>query len=168
MQPYINAIGYSDTNWGELLPFFSKYEWGQYNDNDTSFVFGIVYGLWRVRYTYFYMRLGKEKIIIENNGTSHSKHTEWKRDKSTGVKIPNKTIITFKNKEYTVRLSLKLLMHDTMALKISSLLPKPIVSEQISEYQGTVEKNGKIIHEFKGRGFKEWSAKTWKKVPLLF
>ena len=32
----INAIGYTDTNWGELLPLFSRYEWGQFNDKNIS------------------------------------------------------------------------------------------------------------------------------------
>ena len=33
----INGTGYSDTNWGEIMPFFLRYEWGQYNDNTISF-----------------------------------------------------------------------------------------------------------------------------------
>lgn len=164
---HIDGLGYSDTNWGEMVPFFSKYEWGQYNEESFSLVFGILYGLKKIKSTYFYFILDKQIVSLEN-AQCEVKHVEWVDDKTLGIKIPSKNSFLVKNEVYEVQFFTKLIYHDSPGLKIHPLLPKVIVSEQIVEYEGTVAKNGEILHEFKGRGFQEWSGKTWKKVPLVF
>ena len=113
------------------------------------------------------MTSNNDTITLED-ATAYTKHTAWTRDKSTGIRMPIQSSITIQDKQYTVQLFTRLLMHDTLGLKISPFLPKSVVSEQVVEYNGNVEKNGIKLHEFHGRGFKEWSTRTWKNVPLLF
>ncbi|MFA5791476.1 MAG: hypothetical protein WC884_00345 [Candidatus Paceibacterota bacterium] len=164
---HIDGLGYSDTNWGEMMPFFSRYEWCQYNEKSFSLVFGVLYGLEKIKSTYLYLVIDKHLIRLENVETK-VEHLEWKEDETIGVKIPIKNSFFIKNEEYEIKFVSKLLYHDSPGLKISSFLPKVIVSEQIVEYEGSVKKNGVLLHEFKGRGFQEWSGKTWKDIPLSF
>jgi len=163
----IDGLGYSDTNWGEVVPFFSRYEWGQYNEESFSLVFGILYGLEKIKSTYFYLIIGEHLINLEN-AQCEVEHTKWKDDETIGIKIPSKNSFLIKNEEYEIKFYTKLIYSDSPGLKVHPLLPKVIVSEQIVEYEGSVKKNGAILHEFKGRGFQEWSGKTWKKVSLVF
>lgn len=163
----IDALGYSDTNWGKMVPFFSRYEWGQYNEKSFSLVFGILYGFRKIKSTYLYLVFGIHLIKIEN-ANFVVEHLDWKKDEIIGIKIPGYNNFFIKHKEYEIKFSTKLLHHDSMGMKIHLLLPKVVVFEQIVEFEGSVTKNGKIIHEFKGVGFEEWSGKTWKKVPLSF
>ncbi len=163
----INGLGYSDTNWGTTMPLFSRYEWGQFNDENISFVFGILYGLRNATGAYCYLTIDG-KIIALENATSHSEHVAWTRDAQTGLKIPVESVVTMQDQHCMVKFSTKLLANDTVGMKISSFLPKSAVSEQIVEYIGAVEKDGEKIHEFHGRGFREWSTRTWRNVPLLF
>jgi hypothetical protein len=164
---HIDGLGYSDTNWGELLPFFSRYEWGQYNDDSFSLVFGILYGLEKIKSTYFYLILGEHLIKLENTQCG-AEHIAWKDDETIGIKIPVENNFFAKNEEYEIKFSTKLISSDSPGLKVHPLLPKVVVSEQIVEYEGTVSKNGAILHKFKGRGFEEWSGKTWKELKLVF
>jgi len=164
---HIDGLGYSDTNWGEMVPFFSRYEWGQYNEESFSLVFGVLYGLEKIKSTYFYLIIEEHLIKLEN-AQFKVEHLEWKRDKIIGIKIPSKNSFFIQNDEYEIKFFTTLVYHDSPGLKINPLLPKVIVSEQIVEYEGFVKKNGIILREFKGRGFQEWSGKTWKKVPLSF
>lgn len=163
----IDALGYSDTNWGEMMPFFSKYEWGQYNEKSFSLVFGILYGLEKIKSTYFYLVIGEHLINLENVQFK-IEHLEWESDETIGKEIPSQNSFFVKNEEYEINFSTKLIYHDSPGLKVHPLLPKVVVSEQIVEYEGSVKKSGVIIYEFKGRGFQEWSGKTWKEVPLSF
>ena len=164
---HIDGLGYSDTNWGEMLPFFSKYEWGQYNEESFSLVFGILYGLAKIKSTYFYIIIGKHLVKLEN-AQCEVEHVEWEEDETIGIKIPIKNSFFVKNEEYEIKFFTKLIYCDSPGLKVHPLLPKVVVSEQIVEYEGIVSKSGVILHEFKGKGFQEWSGKTWKEVPLSF
>lgn len=163
----IDALGYSDTNWGEVMPFFSRYEWGQYNEPDFSLIFGILYELEKVKSTYFYLII-KEHLVKLENVEYKVAHIEWKNDETIGIKIPSKNTFFVKNEEYEIEFSSKLIYYDSPGLKVHPLLPKVVVSEQIVEYEGTVKKNGIILHKFKGKGFQEWSGKTWKEVAVPF
>jgi len=165
---HINGLGYSDTNWGEMLPFFSKYEWGQYNEKSFSLVFGILYDIKQeIKSAYVYFIL-KEHIVELENAKCEIEHLEWEEDKIIGVKIPSKNIFTIKNNDYEIKFSTMLVDHDSPGLKIAPFLPASVVSEQIVEYEGTVKKGDKILYKFKGRGFEEWSGKTWKEPLVSF
>lgn len=164
---HIDALGYSDTNWGEMVPFFTKYEWGQYNEKSFSLIFGILYGLTKIKFTYFYLVIGEHLIRLENI-KCEVKHLEWQHDPVLGIKIPSKNSFFIKNEEYEIKFFTKLLYHDSPGFNIHPLLPKVVISEQIVEYEGYIKKKGVILYEFKGKGFEEWSGKTWKKVPLSF
>lgn len=164
----IKSLGYSDTNWGKIIPLFSKYyEWGQYNDESFSLVFGIIYGLRKIKYTFFYFAIGKHIISMENAECT-VKHTEWKKDENGKFKIPSKSSFMVENEEYEINFNTILLHSDSPVMKVKPFLPKIVVSEQIVKYEGTVKRNNKIIHQFKGTGFEEWSSKTWKKVSVVF
>src|SRR3989344_1172664 len=163
----IDGLGYSDTNWGEMVPIFTKYEWGQYNDDTFSLVFGVLYGMEKIELTYFYLVLGEHLVKIENEHCE-VEHLKWEEDEDIGIKIPVKNRFLVKNEEYEVEFFTTLISRDNPGLKIHPLLPKVVVSEQIVEYEGIVKRKGIVIHEFKGRGFEEWSGKTWKDIPLAF
>lgn len=162
----VQALGYSDTNWGELMPFSSRYEWGQLSGEEHSLVFGLIYGLRVIKHAYCYLTLLGERIALEEAACT-STHTAWKRTTS-GLQVPSETHLTFRGGDYTVRLTTRLLAHDTLGLKISRFLPKPVVSEQIVEYTVAVEKGGALVTTFSGKGFKEWSTTTWRSVPIEF
>lgn len=163
----IDALGYSDTNWGEIVPFFTKYEWGQINTENSSLVFGFLYNLGKIKSSYFYY-IGEDHKIFLEKGKCESKHISWKKDPQSGIRMPIETEIKLVQDEYEILVRCNLVDHDTLALKILPLIPKPVVSEQIVDYVIQIKKSGSVIKEIKGRGFKEWSTKTFKKVPILF
>ncbi len=163
----IDGLGYSDTNWGEMVPFFTHYEWGQYNEKNFSLVFSAIYTLGKMKSNYVYAILG-ERLVSFENAEFRVEHTEWREDETIGIKIPIKNIFTAKKGEYELKFTTKLLYHDNLGFKISPLLPKGVVSEQLVAYEGTVSQNGQILHTFQGKGFQEWSGKTWKNIPLSF
>jgi hypothetical protein len=163
----IDAIGYSDTNWGEFLPFLSKYEWGQYNDEKISFIFGVLYKLRKIQSTYFYLIIDNEIVWLESPEFS-IEHKKWGTNGRNGIRIPLESAFTARDKQFSIRFTSRLINGDLMGLKISTLLPKSAVAEQIVEYKGVIEKNSKVIYEFEGLGFQEWSVKTWKETPIAF
>ncbi len=163
----VDAIGYSDANWGELLPFLSKYEWGQYNDEKISFIFGVLYKLLKIQSTYFYLIIDNEVVWLESPKFS-IKHKKWGTSGHDGIRIPLESEFVARDKQFSIRFTSRLINSDLVGLKISALLPKSVVSEQIVEYKGIIEKNGKIIYEFDGLGFKEWSTKTYKETQIVF
>jgi hypothetical protein len=121
----------------------------------------------KIEFSYVYVVLGEHLVELENT-SCEVEHLEWHEDEDIGIKIPIKNRFLIKNEEYEIEFFTKLLFRDNPGMKVSSLLPKVVISEQIVEYEGTVKKNGVIVHEFKGHGFEEWSGKTWKKIPLPF
>ena len=163
----VDAVGYSDTNWGEFLPFLSKYEWGQYNDEKISFIFGVLYKLLKIQSTYFYLIIDNEVVRLENPKFS-IKHKRWSKDNHDGIKVPSESEFVAHDKQFSIRFTSRLINSDFLGLKISALLPRSVVSEQIVEYKGVIEKNGKVIYEFDGLGFQEWSTKTWKETAIVF
>lgn len=163
----IDALGYSDTNWGEMVPFFTKYEWGQFNSEHFSLVFGILNSFSKIDHSYFYFILGEHLVALED-ASCEVHHDGWTLDKDIGVKIPTENTFYVKNDEYEIKFSTKLISHDSPGLKISSFLPKIVVSEQIVEYNGVILRQGKVLHEFRGKGFEEWTTKSWKNISLLF
>jgi len=163
----LNALGYSDTNWGEFVPFFSRYEWAQFNDEKISVVLGVIYRcevIWR---TYAYVNINKE--VIDFDGTTFKiLEREWGSEKSTGIKTPVKTRFEIKTGPYTLNVTYAPVRTDMLSLKVSSWLPKPCVAEQISRFSGTLKQNGNTVHSFSGLGFSEYSPKTWKNTAVTF
>jgi hypothetical protein len=163
----VNGLGYTDTNWGEMIPLYSRWEWGQCNDENLSFTFGMLYGIRKIKRAYFFFSAGNSTTALEDV-QCRVEHTEWVRDKNTGLRMPSQSNFSFRDKSYLVRFSSRLIQNDILGLKLSPLLPKVAVSEQLVQYRGTIEKNGVPIQKFEETGFKEWTTRTWKKVPLLF
>ncbi|MBX4189958.1 hypothetical protein KW791_01525 [Candidatus Parcubacteria bacterium] len=163
----INALGYTDTNWGEIAPFFSRYEWGQFNDEDFSFTFGLLYGIKNIKNSYFYFTVDNKLIKVEGANWK-VEHTAWTTPSKGEIKIPSQSNFTITNGEYVIKLSSRLVQYDILGIKIYWFLPKSIVSEQLVSYSGTIEKNGVVIKQFEGTGFQEWSTKTWKPISLIF
>jgi len=163
----INTIGYTDANWGEIMPLFSRFEWGQYSDEQLSFIFGAVYKLWKVQNTYFYLILGNQ-IFQLNKPRFAIKHKKWMEGGNSTLKVPSESEFIMRDEQFLIKFSSKLIHSDLMALKISALLPKPMISKQIVQYKGIIEKNGRPLYKFEGMGFKEWSTKSWKGSPIDF
>jgi len=164
---HIDGFGYSDTNWGKFMPFFSKYEWGQYNNESLSLVFGAIYKLGKLKNSYFYFVMDKHLVSLENKKCK-IEHLEWVNDKEAGLKIPSKSIFSAENEDYEIKFSSELIRADSPGIMINPFLPKVVISEQIVRYDGFIKHKGEIICEFKGKGFQEWSGKTWKKVVVPF
>ncbi len=56
----INALGYSDTNWGTWMPFFfTDYEWGQCNAKSFSIVFFVSRKLGKTKSAFAYFNVGE-------------------------------------------------------------------------------------------------------------
>lgn len=163
----VNGLGYSDTNWGEVMPFFSKYEWGQYSNENLSLVFGVLFGIKNIKNSYFYFVAGKEVVSLAT-AKCEIKHTKWTKDKATGMKIPSQSDFIVEKDGYLIKFRTVLLQYDSPGLQINPILPKTVVSEQLVRYDGTIEKDGKFLHEFHGNGFQEWSTKTWRKPAVIF
>ena len=163
----IDAVGYSDANWGEFLPFLSKYEWGQYNDEKISFIFGLLYKLLKIQSAYFYLIIDNEIVWLESPKFS-IKHKKWGTGGHDGIRVPLESEFIARDKQFSIRFTSRLINSDLMGLKISALLPRSVVSEQIVEYKGVIEKNNKVIYEFNGLGFQEWSTKTYKETSIVF
>lgn len=163
----IDGLGYSDANWGELMPFFSKFEWGQYNDERVSLVFGVLFRLGIITHSYVYFTVGEHVVPMED-GRCSIRHVEWTHDKESGLRIPSRSEFMFAKDGYEVAFDTELVQSDSLGLKIHALLPKTVVSEQLVRYHGTIRKDGAIINEFHGEGFEEWTTKTWKKVAAPF
>jgi len=163
----LNALGYSDTNWGEVLPFIVRWEWAQFNDEKISVVFGAMYKWGRLSNTYAYAEINKE--VIDFDGASFKiLEREWAKEKTTGIKMPTKTRFEMKTGPYTLDCTYIPVQMEIISMKISSLLPKPSVAEQISRFTGTLKKNGTTIHSFAGLGFSEYSTRTRKKTAVTF
>ncbi len=113
----VDGLGYSDTNWGEIMPFFSRYEWGQYNGDGFSFVFGVLYGLKNIKNGYFYFVVDNKVVSLEN-AKWEIKHDSWITG-IEGIKIPDKNSFIIKEEEYVVKFSSQLIQHDILGLKIS-------------------------------------------------
>lgn len=173
----LNALGYSDTNWGEFVPFFSRYEWAQFNDEKISVVLGVIYRWGAVWKTYAYAEINKE-IINFDSETFKIIERKWGREKITGIMTPVKTRFEIKGGSstdaattggpYTLDCTYAPARTDMLSLKISSWLPKPCVAEQISRFSGTLKRNGNTVHSFAGLGFSEYSPKTWKNTAVTF
>src|SRR3990167_47022 len=97
-------------------------------------VFGILFKSKKIKSTYFYFALDKHIVSLEN-AKCEVKHTEWGNDKDTGIRVPSKSTFRMYNNEYEVIFYTSLLHSDTSGIKISLLLPKSVVSEQIVRYE---------------------------------
>ena len=163
----IRARGYTDTNWGELLPIFSHYEWAQFSDKNFALLFGIFYGMGKPNTIWTYVELNKHLISFENSECT-TEHLSWVRDKWNGMKIPGRSVFTVRKDGDTLTFKTRLLASDTPGIKISALLPKTIISEQLVHFEGQLEKDGALLHKFSGTGFQEWSSETWRKIAVPF
>lgn len=161
----LNALGYSDSNWGETLPFLSRYEWGQFNDEKISIIFGVVYKWWRIWRSYVYVIFDRQIISFEGEEFVLLGRA-WGKEEFASIKTPKRAEFEIKKGPYVLRCSFAPVRNDTIALRLSPLLPKPYVIEQISSYEGAFYRNGKILHRFSGLGFSEYSTKTWRSVPV--
>lgn len=162
----IAATGYSDTNWGEELPVFSRYEWGQFNDEKISLVFGAVYkwgALWRA-YVY---AIFDGKIIVFDSNTFRFRRRASGADRKIGLKVPQKTECEAASGLYKLRWSFAPVQNDLLTLRLASFLPKPCVVEQISLYDGVLEHEGAALHRFNGPGFSEYSSRAWFTKPAI-
>ena len=134
----LNALGYSDTNWGEALPFSTRWEWAQFNDENISVVFGAMYRWGRLYKTYAYAEINHDVVDFDGK-TFKILEREWGTEAITGIKMPTKTRFEMKKGPYTLDCAYAPVRMDTISMKISPLLPRPCVAEQISRFTGTLK-----------------------------
>ncbi len=164
----IEGTGYSDTNWGEIAPLVSLYEWGQYSENGFSFVFGYIHKLVGFSLGYCYIILDGHVVELKNPKFS-IRHTAWTRDISVNMRIPEKTEFIIEGSNVSLTFSAELMHHDILALKISHVLPKSVLLECVVRYRGILTQAGHVVAEFNGVGFYEWSTRSWKRnFSLVF
>jgi hypothetical protein len=163
----LDTFGYSDTNWGEFIPYFSRYEWAQFNDEKVSVVLGVIYRWGRMYRTYAYVEINRE-IINFDGSTYKTLEREWANEKLTSIRIPKRTRFELRTGEYVLDCEYATVHADMLSWKVNSWLPKPAVAEQISKFTGTLKYKGDIVHSFSGLGFSEYSPKTWKNTPVTF
>ncbi|MDP3965780.1 MAG: hypothetical protein Q8Q13_03205 [bacterium] len=161
----ITAIGYTDTNWGEWLPLFSRYDWGQFNDENISVAFLLAYKWGRISQSFVYVEINHEVIVFESP-TLRMLERKWGTDGITHIRMPTTSSFEITGGPYTLNCSYAPIFTDMIAVKVSSLLPKPCVAEQVSRFNGTLKKNGKTIYSFSGLGFSEHNINTWKNTEV--
>ena len=162
----INTLGYSDANWGTMIPLISQFNWAQYNDEEISVVVGEIQNLeiagrkinhWREAYITY----GEEKVIFAENNFI-IEHLRWRPIPDTKIKIPYITKMEGENDKYKISLTLETKIADPLYFKMPLSFPiKPAVVEQTTLFRGDLFKkeNGKItpLHFINGDGFKEYS-----------
>lgn len=164
----IKTMGYTDANWGVLIPLTTTFQWAQYNDNKISVVVGELenfeirgkkFGRWAV----IYIIHGNKKIVFKK-GDFILKNKGWKFINKSKIRIPTITSIQGENQKYKISLTIKMEIADPIFFNMPFHFPiRPAVIEQVSIFKGELAKkeNGKTrtIHKISGRGFKEYSTR---------
>ncbi|MEK7123520.1 MAG: hypothetical protein AAB851_01345, partial [Patescibacteria group bacterium] len=170
----ISASGYCDSNWGNFLPLASRFNWGQFNGEKISVVFGetenLELGSRKIgrRGEVFVIFKGKkirfssEEFTVKNSGWSASGGEKTGRlsEKVFGErKMPKITLVEAQNEKYKLRLAIEAKMTDPIYLD-TPLLLKPTVIEQLSFFEGELFKKTSrrdiLLAEISGAGFKEY------------
>lgn len=165
----INAMGYSDANWGELIPVVVRLNWAQYNDDAMSLVIGETKNL----------RIGKKElgrwsevyVIYQNEIIKFAKkdivqeHLEWSIVPGSKIKIPFITKIEAENKTYKLSVMLKTKISDPLYFNMPFSFPiRQVVVEQTASFRGELSKitDNKVItlHSIDGDGFKEHTLRN--------
>lgn len=167
----ISASGYCDSNWGNFLPLASRFNWGQFNGEKISVVFGetenLELGNRKIgrRGEIFVIFKGKkirfsgEEFTVKNSGWKTEKTGRLSEKVFHGRQIPSLSLIEAQNKKYKLRLAVEAKTTDFIYLD-TPLLLKPTVAEQLSFFEGELmEKTGRkevLLAKIKGEGFKEY------------
>jgi hypothetical protein len=165
----INAVGYSDANWGNLSVLTSQFNWGQYNDEKISIVFGETYNIeiakikFGERWSGMHVVYDNKQILFSENQLT-IKDLEWNYVSKSKTKIPFITKVEAENNDYKISFLMKTIMCDPIRFKMPfSFLIKTIVVEQIAKFNGNLFKkeNGKNIPicPINGTGFKEYTSR---------
>lgn len=170
----VSASGYCDSNWGNFLPLASRFNWGQFNGEKISVVFGETENLelgnkkigrrgeMFVIFNGKKIRFSGEEFTVKNSGWSASAGEKTSRLSGKlfgGRKIPSLTLIYAQNEKYKIRLAVEAKVTDFLYFD-TSLFLKPTVAEQLSFFEGELsEKTGRkevILSKISGEGFKEY------------
>lgn len=168
------ASGYCDSNWGNFLPLASRFNWGQFNGEKISVVFGETENLelgnkkigrrgeMFVIFNGEKIRFSGEEFTIKNSGWSASGGEKTGRLTEKffgGRQIPSLTFIEAQNAKYKLRLAVKAKMTDFIYFD-TPLFLKPTVAEQLSFFEGELtKKTGRkevLLAKISGEGFKEY------------
>lgn len=146
----VSASGYCDSNWGNFLPLASRFNWGQFNGEKISVVFGETENLelgskkigrrgeMFVIFNGEKIRFSGEEFTIKNSGWSASGGEKTGRlaEKFFGSRqIPSLSFIEAQNAKYKLRLAVKAKMTDFLYFD-TPLFLKPTVVEQLSFFEG--------------------------------
>jgi len=159
---YLKKVsGYSDANWGLLVPLASQFNWAQYNDKIISIVFGEIHVL--KKWSGMYVTYKDERIMFGEDEFS-IEHLEWKDLPEAKTKIPVVTAVKGENKDYKISIVLDTRQFDLLYFGMPLSFPlMPVVAEQVADFKGEFsrkEDGGQsVLHSFSGRGFKEYSMR---------
>lgn len=170
----VSASGYCDSNWGNFLPLASRFNWGQFNGEKITVVFGETENLelgnkkigrrgeMFVVFNGKKIRFSGEEFTIKNSGWSAAGGEKTGRLSEKvfgGRQIPSLAFIEAQNAKYKLRLAVEAKTADFIYLD-TPLLLKPTVVEQLSFFEGELlKKNGRkevLLAKISGEGFKEY------------
>lgn len=167
----VSASGYCDSNWGNFLPLASRFNWGQFNGEKISVVFGETENLELgnrkigrrgevfVIFKGKKIRFSSEEFTVKNSGWRTEKTGRLSEKVFGGRQIPSLSLIEAQNKKYKLRLAVEAKTTDFIYLD-TPLFLKPTVAEQLSFFEGELmKKTGRkevLLVKISGTGFKEY------------
>ena len=164
----IDTMGYSDANWGELVPVVVRLDWAQYNDDSVSVVVGEVenlnigkkkFGRWSEIYAIY-----QNELITFTRDVISIEHLEWTTIPDSKIEIPLVTKVRAENEIYKLDLVLKTKLSDPIYFNTPFYLPiEQVVVEQVASFSGGLSKKEgagfTILHSIEGTGFKEYTLR---------
>jgi hypothetical protein len=164
----IRSLGYTDADWGNIVPLLDEFSWAQYNDRKASIVIAETRGLGINKkrsghWAKTYVTLGEKKIIFPES-RMHIANVDWSVIPKTRIKVPRAALIRAENKNYSLLLEIHALYSDPLRFRMPFYIPlRPITVEQPAIFTGGLfKKTGnslKQLYEINGKGFKEYTLR---------
>lgn len=173
----VRSLGYSDANWGNVIPLVTDFNWFQYNDDKISIVMGetqnVEIGKKKIgHWAKAYITFNKEKIIFPDSEVNIN-HTKWFVVPGTDIKVPSLVSIQAQNRHYNLLLQVYMLRSDLMRFRMPFFIPvRPVTAEQPAIFSGNLFKKVggslKPLHGINGKGFMEYTLRDIEffKKPL--
>ena len=155
----IDAPGYHDHNWGEWIPPHALWNWAQFSDDRVAIELGDFIG----------RESGILSIDVGGTRATFAKgeyslvHTRWGWDPANRVFYPTETLLTARNDDVGLTLSLRALRTEPLRGRLPFPLRDLIIYEQTARFEGVVRSKDasgrwRIADLVRGPGFKEYTA----------
>jgi hypothetical protein len=163
----VRSLGYTDANWGDIMPLTSKFNWAQCIDGDLSVVAAEVenfeIGRRKIgRLAKVFLNLGKQKIVFPQDGI-YINYDKWETIPNTRINAPTARFVSADNGSHLLFLEIKASYSDPMQLKMPLSFPvRPTTVEQPSVFSGGLfsKKGAKLLRSINGRGFMEYTLRN--------